>query len=69
MLESLVKRLEEKYSFTLTRKEVMEVLNISRSTIKRWEKTGELKPISNIHKPIIYSTEYIARVIESKDES
>ena len=63
---NLLQRLEEKYGFTMDRKQVAEALSISYATVKRRENTGELKPLTHIKKPITYGTGYICKLIEGE---
>lgn len=52
----------------LTRKDIMELFNISRSTVIRMEKRGELKPIRISPRKIVYHREDIERLLRSKME-
>lgn len=52
----------------LTRKDIMELFNISRSTVIRMEKRGELKPIRISPRKIVYRREDIERLLRSKME-
>ncbi|MCD6551374.1 helix-turn-helix domain-containing protein [Thermotoga sp.] len=50
----------------LTRKDIMELFNISRSTVIRMEKRGELKPIRISPRKIVYRREDIEELLQSK---
>jgi predicted DNA-binding transcriptional regulator AlpA len=61
MMEAMMKEF-------LTRKDIMELFNISRSTVIRMEKRGELKPIRISPRKIVYRREDIERLLRSKME-
>jgi len=50
----------------LTRKNIMELFNISRSTVIRMEKRGELKPIRISPRKVVYRREDIEQLLQSK---
>jgi len=48
----------------LTRKDIMDLFSISRSTVIRLEKQGKLKPIKLSPRKIVYKRENIEDLIE-----
>jgi len=48
----------------LTRKDIMDLFSISRSTVIRLEKQGKLKPIKLSPRKIVYKRENIEELIE-----
>ncbi len=53
----------------LTRKDIMELFGISRSTIIRMEKRGDLKPIRLTPRKIVYKREDVENLIKAKQEN
>ena len=50
----------------LNRKEVMELFGISRSTLIRMERRGDLKPIHITPKIVVYSRKDIEQLLKRK---
>ncbi|MCF6330980.1 MAG: hypothetical protein L3I99_05475 [Sulfurimonas sp.] len=61
-LEKLTEKLEEKYGFTMSKKEVMEVMKVSLSTLKVMENKKEIIRLNTCGK-IKYLTERVAQTI------
>jgi len=53
----------------LTRKDIMELFKISRATVIRMEKRGELKPIRLTPRKIVYKREDIEELIKKARET
>ena len=53
----------------LTRKDIMELFGISRATVIRMEKRGELKPIRLTPRKIVYRREDIEELIKKRQEN
>lgn len=50
----------------LSRKDIMELFNISRSTVIRMERRGELKPIRLTPRKVVYRREDIEKLLEER---
>ncbi|MEM4847410.1 MAG: helix-turn-helix domain-containing protein [Thermosphaera sp.] len=52
----------------LTRKDVMRLLKISKSTLLRLEKRGVLKPIRLSNRKVLYDAKDVYALLEAKKE-
>ena len=62
-MDTMIERLEAKYGFVMTKKEVMEVLKVSLATINRRMLSGKLTPMESEGSSIKFRTSDIAELI------
>jgi|SaaInlStandDraft_4_1057021.scaffolds.fasta_scaffold02531_11 predicted site-specific integrase-resolvase len=62
-MEELAIKLEAKYGLVMTRKEVMEAMKVSNSTVKRFEDRGWIVRVPNQGKIIRFSCENVAKLM------
>lgn len=63
LMEELTLKLEAKYGLIMTRKEVMDALKVSISTVRRFEDKGQLLRIPHQGKIIRFSCETVAKLM------
>ena len=62
-MEELAIKLEAKYGLVMTRKDVMDAMKVSNSTVKRFQDRGWLLKVPNQGKIIRFSCESVAKLM------